>query len=84
MILYNVDYMCRYVDGPEDEAALRGLVDGSEGGARCPAYTRLVAWAAGELRVLANMEDMINATTSAEDHSSFLMEVSSFLKELGM
>ncbi|KAK4315897.1 hypothetical protein Pmani_012920 [Petrolisthes manimaculis] len=72
-----------YVDGPEDEAGLRALVDGSEGGARCPGYTQLVSWAAGELKAQANMEDMINPTTSAEDHSSFLMEVSSFLKELG-
>lgn len=37
----------------------------------------------GELRVLANLEEMVNATQSADEHSSFLMEVSSFLKEIG-
>lgn len=73
----------RYTGELSDEAGLKGAVEGQDGGARCPAYTSLVAWVTGELRVLGNLEEMVNATHSADEHSSFLMEVSSFLKELG-
>ncbi|KAG7167490.1 FAM98A-like [Homarus americanus] len=71
-----------YVGDISDEGTLKASVEGSDGGPRNVAYTKLVAWVTGELRVLANLEEMVNATTSSDDHSAFLMEVSSFLKEL--
>lgn len=66
-----------------DEASLKAAVEGSEGGPRNVSYTKLVAWVTGELRVLASLEEMVSPTSSSDEHSSFLMEVSSFLKELG-
>lgn len=73
----------RYTGELSEEAGLKKAVDGQDGGAKCPGYTGLVAWVTGELRVLANLEEMVNATSAPDEHSSFLMEVSSFLKELG-
>ncbi|XP_069994746.1 protein FAM98B isoform X14 [Penaeus vannamei] len=66
-----------------NETTLRAAVEGSEGGPKSVSYTKLVAWITSELRVLAKLEEMVNATTSPEEHSSFLMELSAFLKELG-
>ncbi|XP_076042792.1 protein FAM98A isoform X2 [Oratosquilla oratoria] len=66
-----------------DEDSLAAAVDGNEGGPKNVAYTQLVAWVTGELRVLCDLEEQVNAITSGDDHSSFLMEVSAFLKELG-
>ena len=80
MSFFNPD---RYTGELNEETGLRKAVDGQDGGARCPAYTSLVAWVTGELRTLANLEEMVNTTTAADEHSSFLMELSSFLKELG-
>lgn len=76
-------YYFSYSGDINDEASLKAAVEGTEGGARNVSYTQLVAWVTGELRVLANMEEMVSPTTSPDEHSSFLMEVSTFLKELG-
>ncbi|KAG8278216.1 Protein fam98a [Homalodisca vitripennis] len=46
-------------------------------------YTRLVEWLSKELKFLCSLDEHVNAITSADDSSSFLLEVSSFLKELG-
>ncbi|XP_068213147.1 protein FAM98A isoform X2 [Palaemon carinicauda] len=72
-----------YTGDISDEASLKAAVEGSSGGPRNMSYTSLVAWATAELKVLDQLEEMVNAPTSPEDHSSFLMELSSFLKELG-
>lgn len=45
-------------------------------------FTQLVEWLSKELQALNNMESCINAITDVKDSSSFLLEVSSFLKEL--
>lgn len=37
-----------------------------------------------ELRTLLNIDEEVNAISSPEDSVSFVMEVSSFLKELSM
>ncbi|XP_063608002.1 protein FAM98A-like isoform X3 [Penaeus indicus] len=66
-----------------NETTLRAAVEGSEGGPKSVSYTKLVAWITSELRVLAKLEEMVNATSSPDEHSSFLMELSAFLKELG-
>ncbi|CAL4109451.1 unnamed protein product, partial [Meganyctiphanes norvegica] len=66
-----------------DEESLLAAVDGSDGGPRNINYTAVIAWVAGELRVLAGLEENVSAITNPDDHSSFLMELSSFLKEIG-
>ena len=59
------------------------MVEGPNSGPKNVEYTKLVAWVSKELQVLLQLEEGINATTSPDDHSSFCMEVSSFLKEMG-
>jgi hypothetical protein len=46
-------------------------------------YTGLVEWLSKELKILCKLDEHVNAVSSAEDSSSFLLELSSFLKELG-
>ncbi|KAG8223058.1 hypothetical protein J437_LFUL002006, partial [Ladona fulva] len=60
--------------------ALEGAVDG---GPKSIEYTELVAWISTELKTLCNFEEHVHAITTPDDSSSFVMEVSSFLKELG-
>lgn len=47
------------------------------------AYTQLVEWLSKELKVLCSLDEYVNQITGPEDSSSFLLELSSFLKELG-
>lgn len=54
-----------------------------EGGPKSEPYTRLVEWLSKELKVLCKLDEQINAITTPEDSSAFLLELSSFLKELG-
>ena len=79
-----IDCFFRYEGEIKDEETLLSAVDGPNGGARNVSYTKLVAWISGELKVLCQLDEEVTATTSSEDHSSFLMEVSAFLKEIGM
>ncbi|KAK1131501.1 hypothetical protein K0M31_017783 [Melipona bicolor] len=46
-------------------------------------FTQLVAWLADELAILNDMDETIHAIVSPDDSSSFLLELSCFLKELG-
>jgi len=46
-------------------------------------FTALVAWTTKELKDLLQLEECVNKTASSVDFSSFCMEVSAFLKELG-
>ncbi|XP_039278746.1 protein FAM98A [Nilaparvata lugens] len=52
-------------------------------GPKSVTYTKLVEWLSKELQVLCNLDEHVNQITSPEDSSSFLLEVSSFLKEIG-
>lgn len=54
-----------------------------EGGAKSIEFTQLVAWLAEQLCAFGDVEDTVNAITTSEDSSHFLLELSSFLKELG-
>lgn len=54
------------------------------GGAESHHYTSLVSWISKELQYFLKLDDHINATQSVEDLDSFLIEVSTFLKELGL
>nr|XP_034196685.1 protein FAM98A isoform X2 [Osmia lignaria]XP_034196686.1 protein FAM98A isoform X2 [Osmia lignaria] len=52
-------------------------------GPKSPEYTKLVSWLTDEITVLNDMDETIHAITSPDDSSSFLLELSCFLKELG-
>ena len=54
-----------------------------DGGPKSVEYTGLVEWLSKELQTLCKLDEHVNAVSSAEDSSSFLLELSSFLKELG-
>lgn len=54
-----------------------------EGGPKSTEYTGLVHQFAEELNSLCSLVETVNATEGPEDASSFLLELSSFLKELG-
>nr|CAD7428349.1 unnamed protein product [Timema monikensis] len=73
--------MCSSYAGPMLEEG--GLEKALEGGPKSVEYTALVEWLSKELKSLCKMEEHVNAIMSPEDSSSFLLEVSSFLKELG-
>lgn len=53
------------------------------GGAKSVKYTQLIEWLTKEIKILSGFEEHVNAITSETDSSSFLLEVSSFLKESG-
>lgn len=53
-----------------------------EKGTKSLEFTQLVEWLSKELQTLYGLESCINALQNTEDSSSFLLEVSSFLKEL--
>lgn len=45
-------------------------------------FTKLVEWLTKELQVLLKLEGYVNAISNADESSSFLLELSSFLKEM--
>ncbi|XP_014249690.1 protein FAM98A-like [Cimex lectularius] len=65
---------------PLDEEGLRAAV---AEGPLSPQYTECVEWMTKELKFLYCLDEHVNAITSSEDVPSFLMEITSFLKELG-
>lgn len=68
-------------DGPLlDKQLLQKAV---EVGPKSSDYTQLVSLLAKELKTLCNIDEEVNAITNPEDSITFLMELSSFLKELG-
>jgi hypothetical protein len=52
-------------------------------GAKSPDFTSLIAWFAEQLATFINIDETVHTTTSADDASSFLLELSFFLKEIG-
>lgn len=54
-----------------------------DGGAKSVKYTQLIEWITKEIQILSGLEEHVNAISSEADSSSFLLEVSSFLKESG-
>lgn len=54
-----------------------------DGGAKSIKYTKLVEWMTKEIQILLGLEEYVNAISSEVDSNSFLLEVSSFLKETG-
>ncbi|RZC38208.1 protein FAM98A [Asbolus verrucosus] len=51
-------------------------------GAKSIEYTKLVNFLTNEIRGLLNIDEKVNTISSPEDSVTFIMEVSSFLKEL--
>lgn len=69
----------RYFGGMKtDEEITRAI----ELGTKSLEFTQLVEWLSKELQAINKMESCVNALTDVEDASSFLLEVSSFLREL--
>ncbi|KAJ8706073.1 hypothetical protein PYW07_010850 [Mythimna separata] len=67
-------------EGPlTDEVAFSKALDG---GAKSLEFTKLIHILAEELKSLCNLEETVNMMNDAEESSSFLLELSSFLKEL--
>lgn len=54
-----------------------------EGGAKSTEYTEFVHFLTNEIRTLQGIDEEVNPITSPEDAVAFIMEVTSFLKELG-
>lgn len=70
----------RYTGPLLDEKCLQKAL---EGGAKSPEYTQLVEWICKELKSLCNLDETVNAVSTEDEASNFLIEISSFLKELG-
>jgi hypothetical protein len=53
-------------------------------GAKSVEFTKLVSFLTNELRTLLNIDEEVNPISNLEDAVAFIMEISSFLKELSM
>ncbi|XP_038217222.1 protein FAM98A [Zerene cesonia] len=68
-------------EGPlTDEVAFAKAIDG---GPKSLEYTKLIHILAEEIKKLCNLEETVNIMNDPDESSSFLLELSSFLKELG-
>ncbi|CAH2098758.1 unnamed protein product [Euphydryas editha] len=68
-------------EGPiSEEVAFAKALDG---GPKSLEYTKLVHILAEEIKKLCNLEETVNMMNDPDESSSFLLELSSFLKELG-
>lgn len=72
---------CSY-NGPLLEK--KQLQNALQEGPKSPDYTSVVSYLAKDLKVLCNIDEEVNAIMNPEDSITFLMELSSFLKELSM
>ncbi|XP_063995651.1 protein FAM98A [Diachasmimorpha longicaudata] len=54
-----------------------------ERGPKSTDFTTLVAWLSEQLSIFGNFEERVHPTAGPEDSSSFLLELNTFLKELG-
>ncbi|KYM98540.1 PREDICTED: protein FAM98A [Cyphomyrmex costatus] len=52
-------------------------------GAKSPDFTSLINWFSEQLATFIDIDETVNATASSDDASSFLLELSFFLKEIG-
>ncbi|KAK4873022.1 hypothetical protein RN001_015051 [Aquatica leii] len=59
------------------------LSDALENGAKSIEFTRLIGFLTTELRELCSLDECVTPITAPEDSITFLMELSSFLNELG-
>lgn len=75
-VLEDVGYTVPMLDADKLSQALKL-------GAKSPDFTSLIGWFAEQLATFINIDETVHATTSADDASSFLLELSFFLKEIG-
>ncbi|KAF5296057.1 hypothetical protein FQA39_LY12679 [Lamprigera yunnana] len=59
------------------------LKDALEGGPKSIEFTKLVNFLTSELRELCTLDECVNPIATPDDSITFLMEISSFLNELG-
>lgn len=78
--MHAILFVFRY-NGPITEKS--NLLNVVEEGPKCAEYTNIVSFITKELKVLCSIDEQVNAITNPEDSITFLMELSSFLKELG-
>ena len=64
--------------------SLNQSIKGPKGGPGNVNYTELVSWLTNELNGLYEMDESVNKTLSSSESSTFMIELSSFLKELGI
>lgn len=79
IVIYFESYYYRY-QGPLIE--ISNLTKAIDGGASSVEYTGLVHTLSFELKELYNLEEVVSKTTSADDCNAFLLELSSFLREI--
>lgn len=53
-----------------------------EGGPKNVEYTHLINFLTSEIRTLLSIDEEVNPINSPEDSAAFIMEITSFLKEL--
>ena len=74
------------LEGFEYEGSIKhsdDLTKALEVGVRSIDYTQLVSWMSTELYQICGLEEQIHPVESEENINSFMLELSSFLKELG-
>lgn len=54
-----------------------------ENSAKSSEFRKAVVWLAAELKALCKLDEEVNDVASSDDAASFLLELSSFLKEIG-
>lgn len=52
-------------------------------GPKSPEFTNLISWITNQIGSFENFSESVHPTLSSEDADTFLMELSSFLKEAG-
>ncbi|XP_052123077.1 protein FAM98B isoform X2 [Frankliniella occidentalis] len=60
-----------------------GLDKALEGTTKSEEFRKAVVWLAAELKALCKLDEQVNDISTSEDSASFLLELSSFLKEIG-
>ncbi|XP_014211834.1 protein FAM98B isoform X2 [Copidosoma floridanum] len=52
-------------------------------GAKSPAFTKLISWLTDQIGSFSKIDETVQPTSTPEDSSHFLLELSTYLKELG-
>lgn len=78
--LFSVYLSFRYEGPILEEGALEKALENS---IKSDEFRKVVVWLASELKVLCKLDEEVNDVASSEDAASFLLELSSFLKEIG-
>lgn len=79
-LVLNDIFVYRYESPLLEEVEFSKALDG---GPKSLEYTKLVHILAEEIKQLCNLEESVTMMNHPDESSSFLLELSSFLKELG-